>query len=153
MRCPYCNNPNTQVTDSRPVENETATRRRRLCKTCGGKWTTYERVQFQDFTVRKTSGDFQDFDRSKLRRSITLALRKRPLERDKIDQLVSGVIRRLEQRGEKEISTNLIGEYVMDSLATIDQVAHIRFASVYKDFQDTDDFVSFITKIRPSNEF
>ena len=82
-----------------------------------------------------------------------MALRKRPLERDKIDQLVSGVIRRLEQRGEKEISTNLIGEYVMDSLATIDQVAHIRFASVYKDFQDTDDFVSFITKIRPSNEF
>ncbi len=153
MRCPYCNNPNTQVTDSRPVENESATRRRRLCKTCGGRWTTYERVQFQDFSVKKTNGEFQDFDRSKLRRSITIALRKRPLERDKINQLVSGVIRRLEQRGEREITTTLIGEYVMDALATIDKVAYIRFASVYMDFQDTDDFESFIAKLRPSKGF
>ncbi len=153
MRCPYCNNPNTQVTDSRPVENESATRRRRLCKICGGKWTTYERVQFQDFSVKKSNGDFQDFDRSKLRRSITLALRKRPLERDKIDQLVSGVIRRLEQLGEREISTTLIGKYVMDSLATIDKVAYIRFASVYMDFQNTEDFESFIAKLHPSKEF
>ena len=153
MRCPYCNNPNTQVTDSRPVENESATRRRRLCKICGGKWTTYERVQFQDFSVKKSNGDFQDFDRTKLRRSITLALRKRPLERDKIDQLVSGVIRRLEQRGEREISTDLIGTYVMDSLATIDKVAYIRFASVYMDFQNTADFESFIAKLHPSKEF
>lgn len=153
MRCPYCNNPNTQVTDSRPVENESATRRRRLCKICGGKWTTYERVQFQDFSVKKTNGNFEDFDRGKLRRSITLALRKRPLERDKIDQLVSGVIRRLEQRGEREISTAQIGRYVMDSLATIDKVAYIRFASVYMDFQNTEDFESFIAKLHPSKEF
>ncbi len=153
MRCPYCNNPNTQVTDSRPVENESATRRRRLCKTCGGKWTTYERVQFQDFSVKKRSGGYQDFERSKLRRSITLALRKRPLERDKIDQLVTGVIRQLEQRGEREISSDLIGKYVMDSLATIDKVAYIRFASVYMDFQNTTDFESFIAKLQPTKEY
>ncbi len=153
MRCPYCNNPNTQVTDSRPVENESATRRRRLCKTCGGKWTTYERVQFQDFSVKKRSGGYQDFERSKLRRSITLALRKRPLERDKIDQLVTGVIRQLEQRGEREISSDLIGKYVMDSLATIDKVAYIRFASVYMDFQNTADFESFIAKLQPTKEY
>ena len=153
MRCPYCNNPNTQVTDSRPVENESATRRRRLCKTCGGKWTTYERVQFQDFSVKKRSGNYQDFERSKLRRSITLALRKRPLERDKIDQLVTGVIRQLEQRGEREISSDLIGKYVMDSLATIDKVAYIRFASVYMDFQNATDFESFIAKLQPTKEY
>ena len=149
MRCPYCGNIDTQVKDSRPAEDHVAIRRRRLCTACGGRFTTYERVQLRDLVVRKSNGRREDFDRDKLARSVRIAMRKRPVEPDRIDQMISGIVRRLESLGETDIKSNVIGEIVMESLARIDTVAYVRFASVYKNFQAADDFEEFVSELRP----
>ena len=148
MRCPFCGNVDTQVKDSRPAEDHVAIRRRRFCS-CGGRFTTYERVQLRDLVVIKRSGKREDFDRDKLERSIRIALQKRPIEIDRIDQMISGIVRRLESMGETDISYEKIGEIVMESLARIDTVAYVRFASVYKNFQAADDFEDFVHELRP----
>lgn len=147
MRCPFCGNEDTQVKDSRPTEDNSAIRRRRQCTNCGARFTTFERVQLRDLTVQKSNGQREPFDRDKLLRSMTLALQKRPVEGDRIERIVNGIVRRLESSGESEIPTKLIGELVMDALATLDQVAYVRFASVYRNFREARDFEAFIEKI------
>ena len=150
MRCPFCGNTDTQVKDSRPAEDHAAIRRRRSCPSCGGRFTTYERVQLRDLTVIKKNGRREDFDRDKLARSIRIALQKRPVEPDRVDQLISGIVRRLESMGESDIDSDTIGQIVMDTLARIDTVAYVRFASVYKNFQAADDFEEFVHELRPN---
>ncbi len=149
MRCPFCGNTETQVKDSRPAEDHVSIRRRRFCPSCGGRFTTYERVQLRDLVVIKKSGKREDFDRDKLERSIRIALQKRPLDPDRIDQMISGIVRRLESMGESDIESDKVGEIVMDTLARIDTVAYVRFASVYKNFQAADDFNDFVQELRP----
>ena len=149
MRCPFCGNVDTQVKDSRPAEDNVAIRRRRFCPACGGRFTTYERVQLRDLVVIKSSGRREDFDRDKLARSIRIAMQKRPIESERIDQLISGIVRRLESMGETDISSKIIGEIVMETLARIDTVGYVRFASVYKNFQAADDFDRFVSELRP----
>jgi len=150
MRCPFCGNRDTQVKDSRPAEDHVAIRRRRFCPSCAGRFTTYERVQLRDLVVIKSSGRREAFERDKLERSIRIALQKRPIEHERVDQMISGVVRRLESMGETDIASNIIGEIVMESLARIDTVAYVRFASVYKNFQAADDFDKFVSELRPS---
>ena len=150
MRCPFCGNVDTQVKDSRPAEDHAAIRRRRFCPACGGRFTTYERVQLRDLTVIKSNGRREDFDRDKLERSIRIALQKRPIEPERMDQMISGLVRRLESMGETDIPSKTIGEIVMEALQRIDTVAYVRFASVYKNFQAADDFEEFIEELRPS---
>jgi transcriptional repressor NrdR len=149
MRCPFCGNVETQVKDSRPAEDHVSIRRRRYCPACGGRFTTYERVQLRDLTVLKKNGRREDFDRSKLERSILIATRKRPIEPERIDQMITGIVRRLESLGESEVRSETIGAYVMDALSRIDTVAYVRFASVYKNFQAADDFEDFVAELRP----
>ena len=149
MRCPFCGNVDTQVKDSRPAEDHVSIRRRRFCPSCGGRFTTYERVQLRDLVVVKSSGRREDFDRDKLERSIRIALQKRPLEPERIDQMISGIVRRLESMGETDIPSKTIGEIVKEALARIDTVADVRFASVYKNFQAADDFDKFVSELRP----
>lgn len=149
MRCPFCGNSDTAVKDSRPTEDNSAIRRRRSCTACGGRFTTQERIQLREMIVVKRNGGRTDFDRSKLERSVRLALRKRPIESEKVDQMVSGIVRRLELLSQDEIDTKTIGATVMDALAGLDPVAYIRFASVYKDFQDAHDFGDFLSQLRP----
>ena len=149
MRCPFCGNADTQVKDSRPAEDNVAIRRRRFCPGCGGRFTTYERVQLRDLVVVKTNGRREDFDRDKMARSIRIAMQKRPVEPDRIEQLISGIVRRLESMGETDIPSKVIGEIVMESLARVDNVAYVRFASVYKNFQDAGDFDKFVSELRP----
>ncbi|MEL6583077.1 MAG: transcriptional regulator NrdR [Pseudomonadota bacterium] len=151
MRCPFCGNTETQVKDSRPAEDHVAIRRRRFCPACGGRFTTYERVQLRDLTVVKKNGRREDFDRDKLSRSIRIALQKRPVEQERIDQMITGIVRRLESTGESDIQSDSIGEIVMEALARIDTVAYVRFASVYKNFQAADDFEDFVHELRPPN--
>ena len=150
MRCPFCGNIDTQVKDSRPAEDHVAIRRRRFCSDCGGRFTTYERVQLRDLVVVKASGRREEFDRDKLERSIRIALQKRPVEHERMEKMVSGIVRRLESLGETDIASKMIGEIVMESLARIDTVAFVRFASVYKNFQAADDFDKFVSELRPS---
>lgn len=152
MRCPFCGNIDTQVKDSRPAEDHVSIRRRRFCPACGGRFTTYERVQLRDLVVIKTSGKREDFDRDKLERSSRIAMQKRPIDPERIDQMISGIVRRLESMGETDISSRIIGEIVMESLARIDTVAYVRFASVYKNFQAADDFDKFVSELRPAQE-
>ena len=152
MRCPFCGSTETQVKDSRPTEDNAAIRRRRLCSACAGRFTTYERVQLRDLVVRKTSGRREDFDRDKLERSVKIALRKRPIEPDRVNMMISGIVRRLEQTGDADVPSAKIGEQVMEALARIDTVAFVRFASVYKNFQAADDFESFVSELRPEEE-
>ena len=152
MRCPFCGNIDTQVKDSRPAEDHVAIRRRRLCPACAGRFTTYERVQLRDLVVIKSNGRREDFDRDKLARSIRIALQKRPIEPDRVEQMISGVVRRLESLGDIDIDSKVIGEIVMESLARIDTVAYVRFASVYKNFQAADDFDKFVSELRPPAE-
>ncbi|MEE8203803.1 MAG: transcriptional regulator NrdR [Alphaproteobacteria bacterium] len=147
MRCPFCSCEDTQVKDSRPTEDNTAIRRRRHCVDCSSRFTTFERVQLRDLTVLKSSGARVPFDRDKLARSITIALRKRPIEPERIERLVNGIQRRLENSGEPEIPSSMIGEIVMDALASLDQVAYVRFASVYRNFRETKDFEDFIGRL------
>jgi transcriptional repressor NrdR len=149
MRCPFCGNVDTQVKDSRPAEDHVAIRRRRLCPACGGRFTTYERVQLRDLVVIKTNGRREEFDRDKLERSIRIALQKRPVDHERMEQMISGIVRRLESLGETDINSGIIGEIVMESLARIDTVAYVRFASVYKNFQAADDFEEFVHELRP----
>ncbi len=149
MRCPFCGNVDTQVKDSRPAEDHVSIRRRRFCPACGGRFTTYERVQLRDLVVIKSNGKREEFGRDKLERSIRIALQKRPVEPERMDQMISGIVRRLESMGETDIQSKAIGEIVMESLARIDTVAYVRFASVYKNFQAADDFDKFVSELRP----
>lgn len=149
MRCPFCGDLETQVKDSRPAEDHTAIRRRRQCTACGGRFTTFERVQLRDLVVIKSDGRREAFDRDKLTRSIRIALQKRPIDPERIDQMISGIVRRLETMGDTDIPSKTIGEIVMDALARIDTVAYVRFASVYKNFQAADDFEEFVAQLRP----
>ncbi|MBR9864350.1 MULTISPECIES: transcriptional regulator NrdR [Neptunicoccus] len=149
MRCPFCGNTDTQVKDSRPAEDHVAIRRRRFCPSCGGRFTTYERVQLRDLVVVKKNGKREDFDRDKLERSIRMAMQKRPVDPERVDQMISGIVRRLESMGESDVASDRIGEIVMDTLARIDTVAYVRFASVYKNFQAADDFEDFVQQLRP----
>ncbi|SIS79743.1 transcriptional regulator NrdR [Paracoccus saliphilus] len=149
MRCPFCGNIDTQVKDSRPAEDNAAIRRRRFCPACSGRFTTYERVQLRDLIVVKSNGKREDFDRDKMARSIRIAMQKRAVEPERIEQMISGIVRRLESTGETDIPSKMIGEIVMEALSRIDNVAYVRFASVYKNFQDADDFDKFVSELRP----
>jgi transcriptional repressor NrdR len=144
MRCPFCQNEDTQVKDSRPTEDGAAIRRRRQCDSCGSRFTTFERVQLRDLVVIKRSGRRAPFDRDKLARSVTIALRKRPVEPEQIEKAISSIVRRLERQGESEVQSETIGEMVMAELAQLDSVAYVRYASVYRDFRETSDFADFI---------
>ena len=143
MRCPFCGHEDSQVKDSRPSEDGASIRRRRQCEGCGGRFTTFERVQLREVTVAKSNGKREPFERVKLERSIEIACRKRPITSEQIDRLVSGIQRQLETSGETEVTATQIGELVMDGLKGLDPVAYIRFASVYKDFTEAKDFEEF----------
>jgi transcriptional repressor NrdR len=140
MRCPHCGALDTQVRDSRPSEDHAAIRRRRSCPACGARFTTFERVQLRELTIIKRSGRRAPFDREKLRRSIEIALRKRPIGEDRIEQLVSSIVRTLENGNEAEIPSETVGKLVMEGLKALDGVAYVRFASVYRDFREAKDF-------------
>lgn len=144
MRCPFCGHDDTQVKDSRPTEDGAAIRRRRFCPACGQRFTTVERTQLRELTVVKSDGRRVAFDRDKLARSIRIALRKRPVDDDKIERIVNGIQRQLETSGESEIPSKMIGEMVMDVLKDLDPVAYVRFASVYRDFREAKDFERFV---------
>lgn len=144
MRCPFCSNPDTQVKDSRPAEDSQAIRRRRLCPACGARFTTFERVQLRDLFVVKSDGKREPFDREKVAKSIDLATQKRAIDRDRLDQMISGIVRRLESGGDPDVPSKTIGELVMDGLRHLDTVAYVRYASVYRDFKEVEDFSSFI---------
>jgi transcriptional repressor NrdR len=144
MRCPFCSDSETQVKDSRPTEDNTAIRRRRYCQACGSRFTTFERVQLRELTVLKKDGARVPFDREKLARSIEIAVRKRPVETERVERAVSSIVRQLESSGESEIESSAIGELVMAALEALDQVAYVRFASVYRNFREAKDFEKFI---------
>ncbi len=148
MRCPFCAHDDSQVKDSRPTEDNTAIRRRRQCESCGGRFTTFERVQLREVTVVKSGGKREPFDRAKIEQSVALACRKRGLAQERLDQLVSGIQRQIETMGESEIPSAQIGEMVMDGLRQLDSVAYIRFASVYRDFSEARDFEEFASTVR-----
>lgn len=144
MRCPFCGADDTQVKDSRPAEDGASIRRRRACPACGSRFTTFERVQLREITVVKTDGSREPFDREKLTRSIRVALRKRPVDDDRIERIVTGIQRRLETEAEAEVPSRQIGELVMETLKEVDQVAYVRFASVYRNFNEAKDFQAFL---------
>ena len=148
MRCPYCNYSDTQVKDSRPTEDNAVIRRRRSCPQCGSRFTTFERVQLRDLMVKKRDGKKVEFDRDKLARSIIIAFRKRPVDSERIEKMITGIVRRLESSGESEILSSDIGEMVMDTLSEIDQVAYVRFASVYRNFREARDFEKFVGDLK-----
>lgn len=152
MRCPYCTNHDTQVKDSRPTEDGSAIRRRRICSGCGGRFTTFERVQLRELTVLKKSGKRVPLDRDKLTRSVSTAIRKRDLDPDKVEQMISGIVRQLESQSEGDITSDQIGKLVMDGLKQVDEVAYVRFASVYKDFQEAKDFEGFLSALEEDDE-
>ena len=145
MRCPFCGHMESQVKDSRPSEDGAAIRRRRLCPSCGGRFTTFERVQLRELTILKRSGRRSPFDREKLARSIAIALRKRPVDQDQVERMVSGIVRQLESMGETELPSHVVGEMIMKALKTLDEVAYVRYASVYRDFRQTEDFAQFLS--------
>ena len=144
MRCPFCGHNDTQVKDSRPTEDNSAIRRRRHCPDCGARFTTFERVQLRELTVVKKGGQKQRFDRDKLARSMYIALRKRPVEGERVERVVNGIVRQLESAGESELPAGMIGELVMETLLRLDKVAYVRFASVYRNFREAKDFEDFI---------
>lgn len=144
MRCPFCSSEDTQVKDSRQAEDGNAVRRRRLCAKCGARFTTFERVQLRDLQVLKSSGKRTPFDRDKLIRSVRIALQKRPIEEERIEQMVSGIVRQLESSGQADVTSKQIGELVMEGLAELDKIGYVRYASVYRDFRATEDFGQFI---------
>ncbi|MDR3373227.1 MAG: transcriptional regulator NrdR [Ancalomicrobiaceae bacterium] len=147
MRCPYCAGDDTQVKDSRPTEDGTAIRRRRVCSVCGGRFTTFERVQLRELTVIKRSGRRVPFDRDKLVRSVQVALRKRPVEAEKVERMVSGIVRQLESLGDVEVTSAQIGELLMEGLKGLDDIAYVRFASVYRDFREAKDFQAVLGEL------
>ena len=144
MRCPYCGHEDTQVKDSRPSDDASAIRRRRFCAACGNRFTTFERVQLRDLTVLKTDGRRVPFDRDKLLRSVRIACRKRPVEEERVERIVNAIQRRMEMEAEAEIPSRRIGEMVMEALREVDQVAYVRFASVYRNFNEAKDFQAFL---------
>jgi transcriptional repressor NrdR len=152
MKCPFCSNDDTQVKDSRSTEDNSAIRRRRFCSACGARFTTFERIQLRELTVIKKSGKKVPFARDKLERSVQIALRKRPVESDRIDRMLSGIVRRVESLGEMEVSSDVIGEIVMEGLQSIDSVAYVRFASVYKNFREAKDFEDFLGVISSNKD-
>jgi transcriptional repressor NrdR len=161
MRCPFCGGEDTQVKDSRPTDDNTAIRRRRSCPNCGARFTTFERVQLRELTVVKRDGSREPFDRDKMARSIDIALRRRPVDPERVERLVNGIVRQLESVGETEIRSSVVGEMIMEALANLDQVAFVRFASVYRNFREAKDFEEFVgkmggaregTKVRPERE-
>jgi transcriptional repressor NrdR len=147
MRCPFCGNEDTQVKDSRPTDDNAAIRRRRQCGNCGARFTTFERVQLRELVVVKGNGQREPFEREKLLRSMQISLRKRPVDAERLERVVNGIVRRLESSGEPEIQTSMIGEAVMDALANLDKVAYVRFASVYRNFREAKDFETFVGKL------
>ena len=147
MRCPFCGHEDTQVKDSRPTEDNAAIRRRRYCPACGSRFTTFERVHLRDLTILKKNGQRVPFDRDKLARSIQIATRKRQVDPERVDRIVTGIQRRLESSGETEIPSSTVGEMVMDALAGLDPVAYVRFASVYKNFREAKDFEEFLGRL------
>lgn len=147
MRCPFCGRDDTQVKDSRPTEENAAIRRRRVCPDCGGRFTTFERVQLRELTIVKRGGRKVPFDRDKLYASIAVALRKRPVPEDRVERMVTGIVRQLESSGESEVASSAIGGMVMEALKGLDAVAYVRFASVYRDFREAGDFQDVLTEI------
>ncbi|HTC18606.1 MAG TPA: transcriptional regulator NrdR [Stellaceae bacterium] len=147
MRCPFCGCEDTQVKDSRPTDDKAAIRRRRLCPNCAARFTTFERVQLRELTVVKKNNLREPFERDKLARSVQIALRKRPVEGERIERAINSIVRQLESSGETEIPSEMIGELVMETLATLDQVAYVRFASVYRNFREAKDFGEFIGRL------
>ena len=145
MRCPFCGHAESQVKDSRPSEDGAAIRRRRSCPECQGRFTTFERVQLRELTIVKRSGRRTPLERDKLARSVSHALRKRPVDPELIERMISRIVRQLESRGETELSSSVVGEMVMKALKSMDEVAYVRFASVYRDFKQTEDFARFLS--------
>ena len=152
MKCPFCGNADTQVKDSRPSDDGAAIRRRRSCPQCNGRFTTFERVQLRELMVVKRSGRRVPFDRDKLARSVEIALRKRPVETERVERMLSGLVRQLESLGETEITSETIGELVMEGLKQIDDVAYVRFASVYRNFREAKDFESLLGELGHQGE-
>ena len=152
MRCPFCGNVDTAVKDSRPSEDNTSIRRRRQCPECSGRFTTFERVQLRELTVIKTNGTREPFDRDKLAKSLIIALHKRPVDSERIERIVSGIVRRLEHGGEADIPTREIGEMVMEALSELDQVAFVRFASVYRNFEEAREFQAILDEMGDRGE-
>ncbi len=148
MRCPFCGYEDTQVKDSRPTEDGGSIRRRRFCQGCEARFTTFERVQLRELMVIKSSGDKRPFERDKLLRSMRIALRKRPVDEEKLERVVNSVVRQLESLGENEISTKQIGAIVMETLQSLDHVAYVRYASVYRDFRTPEDFNEFVDSLK-----
>ena len=152
MRCPYCGGLDTQVKDSRPSEDSSSIRRRRACPDCGGRFTTFERVQLRELMVVKKSGRRMAFDRDKLQRSLDVALRKRDVAPERVERMINGVVRQLEAQGDSDIPTGRIGELVMEGLKTLDQIAYVRFASVYRNFQEARDFHAIVGELEAAPE-
>jgi len=148
MRCPFCGYVETQVKDSRPAEDGAAIRRRRNCPSCEARFTSYERVQLRELIVKKSDGETELFSRDKLYRSMLLALRKRPVDEEKLDRMVNTIIRQLELSGESEITSGMIGKAAMEALYNLDKVGYVRYASVYRDFRDTNDFTDFVKDLQ-----
>ncbi len=147
MRCPYCSSTDSQVKDSRPTEDNTAIRRRRVCNDCGGRFTTFERVQLRELIISKKSGKRVPFDRDKLEKSVQTALRKRDVDEERVERMINGIVRQLESKGEDDIPSEEIGKLVMEGLKQIDEVAYVRFASVYQDFRKAEDFEGFLREM------
>ena len=147
MRCPYCGGLDTQVKDSRPTEDSSSIRRRRVCPDCGGRFTTFERVQLRELVVVKKNGRRAPFDRDKLTRSVDVAIRKRPVASDRVERMINGIVRQLESQGDSDIPTDRIGELVMEGLKALDDVAYVRFASVYRNFREARDFQSIVGEL------
>ena len=152
MRCPFCGSVDTQVKDSRPTQDQSAIRRRRFCPSCLSRFTTFERVQLRELTVVKRNNSRTPFERDKLMRSINIATRKRPVDPDDLERMVSAIVRRLETLGESDVTSSAIGELVMDGLSELDPIAYVRFASVYRNFRETKDFEDFIDEIQSDQD-
>lgn len=147
MRCPFCQNEDTQVKDSRPTDDKSAIRRRRFCPACGARFTTFERVQLRELTVLKKTGRRVPFERDKLERSLDIALRKRPVDPAHIERMINGIVRQLESMGDSDVDSETIGKLVMEGLESLDQVAYVRYASVYRNFREASDFEKFLGKM------
>ncbi len=152
MRCPFCAHEDTQVKDSRPTEDNAVIRRRRSCPACNARFTTFERVQLRDLTILKSSGRREAFDRDKLKRSVAVALRKRPVDDARLERMISSLVRQLEASGQGEFPSDQLGEMVMEMLADLDQVAYVRFASVYRDFREAKDFEEFVGQLADQDD-
>jgi transcriptional repressor NrdR len=148
MRCPFCGHDDTQVKDSRPTEDNSAIRRRRYCPDCGARFTTFERIQLRELTIVKANGKREPFDRDKLARSLEISLRKREVDPERVERMINSMVRQLESSGESEIPSKVVGEMAMKALESLDKVAYVRYASVYKDFREPKDFNEFVGKLR-----